>query len=667
MKDSKLKFIFASILTAFFNVSIAHADLSDVLNKEEIKTQIREELASLDVKASVDLGSTELFEGATLAGKYRYEVESSYLDQFYTRVDKWDLKSNINIGDIVDNFVELPFSFSIKNKNSFFFVRQFKSKKEALKSRPYSPLKLPLNAEKALENLVPGDFVSIPANLTVVVEAKATTATTAPVVLSANAKVYWIIDGEFTIQVFRIDQSRVRLKLIAKRESRTGISGAASLSFQFFSIKVVDKQVDRLFDRDLVEMGYQKNPGSQFIVDYVFDLSDKDARDAYDQILSSTYKFKNYSVLKKLDKNDSLQNKFISTYEKAEKLFEKDKNLPPSERRTSRIFKGFNDYEGYTKNIKLGLILTHYKKDKTFTENNISYLDKNNNKHEFFYPTFSKYIETENGKWIFELKDQSYQNYFGLIPTINKNEKSEKNPDFGLTFDRRDRRFRPSEQKAVKKFMLGQIPAQFEDQLDLSEWHNKGSKTDSKVYFQLILKSQGFAFLRNYEQKELEERLLKYAKDKSKFKIFNDTVNNTKWDQVKDFFSFNMPILQQDLKKTAKKIYDILNTTKNNPEELLSKLVKLNDNRVFEKLGVGFLISLLPPEQLKDLIYLKINITAKNVKAVTYEFGKLNHRVLYDELEKVQSRIATRTYDLRVTPEDYEMEELSEQTLTENE
>ncbi len=317
MKQFNLKLTLASVLTNLILLTSANAGLGDFLERSEIRQKVREEIADLDINFSADLADVDLVSGVNLAAKYRYEVEASYMDQYYTRVDKWDLKTGVNVGDIVDNFIEAPFSFSINRENSIIFVRQFPSKKEALKALPYSPKKLPLSGKAALKNLEVGDFVSIPANLNVAVEARASTTMVAPVVLNANAGVYWVISGEFIIQVFKVDETHVRLKLISRRGYDRGTSAGAGLSFKLFGIRVLDKQIDRLFDRDLIQLGYAINPGSQFIVDYVFDLSNEDSEAAYDQILKTTLKFNDLVVMNKLDAASELKDKLISSFEKA--------------------------------------------------------------------------------------------------------------------------------------------------------------------------------------------------------------------------------------------------------------------------------------------------------------------------------------------------------------
>ena len=653
MKNLNSYFILALILTTIFSLE-AHAGLSDYLEKKDIQGKFQKEIANLDIDFTADLVDLDLVSGLNLSAKYKYDVEASYQDQYYTRVDKWDLKTSVNVGDIVDNFVELPFSFSMNRENSVFFVRQFKQKKEAIKALPYTPKKLPLTAELALKNLEAGDFVSIPANLNIAIEARANTATTTPVVLSANAGVYYVLTGEFIVQVFKIDEFHVRLKIISTRGYNRGVNGGAGLSFKLFGLRIIDRQIDRLFDRDLVQLGYVINPGAQFIADYIFNLKDEETKDAYDQILKTTLKFKDVVVINKLDDASELKDKLISSFEKAEKIFEADKKKEPKDRRISRIFKGFNDFKGNTKKIKLALLLTSFSKDNAYAENKITFIDKNENNLEFFYPTYSKYIETKFGKWIFDLKDQSFQNNFGLIPRLNAEDTKTKNPDFGLSFERRDKLFSSIEQRIVEKFMTGQIPTEVGKKVNLEEWKSGVDKTDSRIFFQLIVKAQGFDYLKNISEEELTQKLVSYALEKKKLHVLDNS--ETPWSHLKDFLFIEKFIKDARLKDLGHELFNILKNEENNSEIMLKNLVKLNDHGIFDKIGVGFLISLLPKDQLQDLIYLKIEMSAKKLKSVAYEFGRLNYRALYKELTEVQSRISNRSYDLRVTDLDHDME-----------
>ena len=642
----------------------AHAGLklSDLLDRKEMQKKIRETIADQDISINAGLGDVDLAEGINIGNKYRYNVEASYINKFYTRIDKWDTNLGVNVGDVVKDLVDVPFSFTVNRSSSFFFVRQFPKKVDAMKALPYGPNKLPLNAKLALKNLRPGDFVSIPANLSVAVGLSASTSMFTPVVISANAGTQFVLSGEYTIQVFKIDDTHVRLKLLTKRGRDSSASGGIGASFQIFGIHVLDHQIDRLFERDLVQYGISYNPGAQFITDYVFDLKDKEAQEAYDQILSSTLKFKDLIVADMTNPKD-LQDKLISTYEKADELFAADEKLPPKDRRVQRIFKGFSDYAGHTRHIKLSFFVTSYSKDRTFTESKVTFVDKNEKDLQFYYPTYSKYIESHLGKWFFDLKDQNFQNNFALIPRAQDEDAKKRDPDLGLTFERKDRYFTTYEQKCVERFMLSQIPVELAKNIDLSQWKDGKKKMDSRIFFQLILKSQGFPYLKQYTAAELRTRIIEYIDRVRKFHFIDDgTVEDPQLTKLKDFLLLNHFIEKKMLLRLADQLANILlNST--NSEEMTKKLVELNEGGVFDKIGVGFLISLLPQDKLQDLVYLKLDMIGKDLKAVEIEYGTLNYRALYKELTEVQSRLSNRSYDLRLSDEDRNMEDIDSDSL----
>lgn len=639
MVNNKLRTAFF-LLLSFLLAYSANAGIEDFFDKEIVKEKIHKKISNLDVNFSTGLGNLDIFEGANIAAKYRFDVEASYQDHFYTRVDRWDLKAKINVGDVIEDTINLPFSFSINRKSSFVFVRQFKDKKEAIKATPYTPKKLPLNAELALRNLSVGDFVSIPANLNIVAEENASSATVAPVILSATAKIFYLLSGEFNIQVYKIDESHVRLKMITSRGYSSGASSGGEISFKFFGIKVIDNQLDHLFDRDLVKLDRTISPGARFIVDYIFDLNNEEAKEAYNQILNSTFKFKDVVVLNKLRKAGELKDKLISSYEKAEKLFAEDSKLPINERRVSRIFKGFDNSTEKSKKLKIALLLASFKKERAYTENNITFIDKNEKNLDFLYPTSTKYTESKLGRWIFDLKDQSFQTKFGLIPRLPNGAKNFKNPDYGLAFERRDKYFSENEQMYVGKFIIDQIPEKISMDINFGEWVNGKIKTDARIFLQLILKADGFDYLKEYSKEEIKKRLIAYIYQKG---IFDE--NNQSFTKAKK------------INKLAEAIFQALQNEENDKQEMTKNIVKLNEHDLFEKIGTGFLISLLPEDQLKELIYLKIEMIAPKVAPLYFEFGTLKYKALLNELNIIHSRIANRTYDLRVTNQDLEMEE----------
>src|SRR5690606_39223889 len=63
------------------------SELKSSLEPAKIEQKIKDKITSLDIGFDLDLIDLDLFDGAGLAAKYRYEVEPSYHGDWYTRVD----------------------------------------------------------------------------------------------------------------------------------------------------------------------------------------------------------------------------------------------------------------------------------------------------------------------------------------------------------------------------------------------------------------------------------------------------------------------------------------------------------------------------------------------------------------------------------------------------
>lgn len=694
------------ILGMFISISVNAAEMQDLIERKEIQTKIEKEILKMDIGFNIDIFSADIIEGINLSSKYRYVVEPSYQDKYYTRIDKWDLNTNISPGTILKDVVEIPFSFGVNRNNSFIFVRQFQSKTKSIDAIPYTPAKLPITANRALK-LATGDFVAIPANLNLAVGVGASAAQASPIVmLNAGINSFFVVSGEFTIQVFKLDDTHVRLKLISSRSQNVGATASfkAEIDVAGFRIfrddptdgssssesgvggqleKQLDKQigkqavrfVDRLIDRDFLDFGINYTPGASFIADYIFDLSDEESKAAYNQILSSAYKLKEILVFDNFFSGSNLKDKLLMTTELADKLSDRYKNEPYDKRKVTRIFKGFNNYKSFGRHIKLGVLFASYQHNTTYVENKITFIDKNEQSIEFFYPTFSKYFENNLGKWIFNIKDQSNKVYFGLIPRRNSENVDYKNPDLGLTYERKDKTLTRLEHKKIGKFIANQLPLSFIRELKLDNWRNGSKKLDSRIYFQVVLKSQGFNFLRTYSKNELTSRLIEYLKNKKLIHVIvdpnsmdtglevnnneNATDNTLTDDKIKfELIDLDRYVENSQVKMISSVLYNALHGENRVSEETLVRLLKLNEIPLFSNVGMGFLISLLPEDSLEDFIYINLDMIAKDVDPIKAELGVLNYKALYNEINTLQSRLSNRSYDLRVSKDDLEIGEM---------
>ena len=154
------------------------------------KPTIWDRIGKLDLSFGVRLFRFDIADGFQIAAKYKYEAEPSYIENLHTRVDRWEITTGFDAGDLLD---DLPIFLSLNRKAEITFVRHFKDKKKAITIKPYTPLRLPLTAERALEKVEVGDFVSIPVRLNLATGLYVSTSGT----LDAGARVYKFVAGRF--------------------------------------------------------------------------------------------------------------------------------------------------------------------------------------------------------------------------------------------------------------------------------------------------------------------------------------------------------------------------------------------------------------------------------------------------------------------------------------
>jgi hypothetical protein len=627
-----------SILLIALLLSVnSQAKLSDILTEAKVQENIRDYVAERVITANVNLFDLNLFEGIGISSRYRYQIEPSYKSEFHTRIDKWSISAAIRPGDILPGEVS-PLFINFNKGSEVYFVRQFKSKINAAKAIPYNLKHLPLTAKKAINNLKVGDFVSFPSKLAVAIGAKLTSLT-APVNVSADR--FHIITGEFIVQVFKQKDNKVRLKLIAQKSYGKGTSTGAKASYSLFSINVLDKQIEKIVSTDLIRFGFKKEDGHQFIIDYIFDLNDVKASEAYNQILSSTYKFRDLKIFRKNINAEGIANQLISSYEKAETLQKED--IKKEQKRVERVFKGFNHYNRAEESFKFGLFLINYNKNEIFTGNNLTYENEYGERLDFYYPNFSYTKDRKLGLGFAAKKEYLRQSTFGLVPTDEEGV-SESYADFGFTLDIRDEIFRSKEQKRVLNLFQSTIPKVIFDEIDWDIWKGGKKKSSARAYLQFIIKGNAFDSLRGMSFEEIHNRLIKFEKNRrenggasvlSFAKNFIETI------------TLSFPANKVKLRNLAVKIYYIINDDIKGREKI-DRIMELRNNLLFEDFGFQFLISLLDQKELHKLIYFKLSLFADEITPVEYSFGERNYTKLYTELDYILNAIQNRSFDLRI-------------------
>jgi|GEM_PF-3706427 len=408
-------------------------EVFDELKWENIKGKIHEEIINLDVDWDIKLFSLDITDGIGLAAKYKWGLEPSYKDGYFTRIDSYRLEGDIKVGDMIKDSVDgfFPFYMNLSSDSEIIFARHFKEQMKAASALPYNPLKLPIRADLARE-MEPGTFVSMPAKLKVVVGASAGYSN----VVSVNGNGYYLLSGEFRINFLKVDEDRIRVKLIGMRRKGSGASASVKYGFNLFGIKILDKQVNNLLGTKLFRIAKNKIKGENFSVDYVFNLADEEASEAYDKFLNANLKFKVLPTTNSAEVDDDLADSFYSNLVMAENIAQEDLGKKRKDRRVQRVFKASNFFEQDNFNVKIGIKILSFGWGKNYVENRLAFYDEQNRIERFFMPVFNTY---DNQDFLFELfKEKENKNTYLLLNT-DDDWNVEKMDTLAFTWNKRDK------------------------------------------------------------------------------------------------------------------------------------------------------------------------------------------------------------------------------------
>ena len=287
---------------------LAHTSVfaQSFLVEENPKGWLWDRITSTDLDFDVEVFNQDFFESIALSVEYDYQIESSHKEGFFSRLDKFKVEVDVNPGntDMIAG-LDSPLYLQLKRENEIVFIRQFKKKWDAVKALPYSPLKLPYNAKQAIKRLVPGDFVALPSTMSFV--AGAGWEWGVDDVVESNAGLYYLVQGQFLIHIFRLKDNKVRLKLIATAAREGGARAEFKTDLEIFGLSLVDGLIKSITKFDL-EFNAGKGSGGQLLLDYIFDLNDTKAAKAYDKILSARNKFKDLSLVRDSIGNHNIEN-----------------------------------------------------------------------------------------------------------------------------------------------------------------------------------------------------------------------------------------------------------------------------------------------------------------------------------------------------------------------
>jgi hypothetical protein len=639
MKLLSATFLFILSLNASAGFDfLTHSGFVEFIDKQIEKQSVSADLGILDFQNPG---------GFSQSSKASAKSEPSYVNGYYTRMDEITLNTGINISKFLDTN-QIPFGFNMSHNANILFARQFKSQWDSIKARPYNIIEnFPINADKAKNNLKTGDFVSFHSALNFVVSKGFYAYYNAG--LSASASAYTLISGDFLINIYKISENKIRVKFIATTGdgSGLGVNGGYHCPLRAVGFELANRRIVDWVNFDL-NAGGSMGHSNVFLIDFIFNLDDPKAATAYTNLISSKAVFRDVSILNPLQSDDTLAEKLLTDMSEVENLVKEDRSLPVSERRVDLVFEGANAADADSTSINFGFKLLHFSLGQNFIRNRISNVDRFDSKKKFLFDVFSK--------------SHRYDALYDLVggeEIINSNllltAKDDWSPDqfYALSLSKEVRavNFSKKDLQNLQTHVAAVLPKIQYEKIDWKNWQfPTGSLLNASFKHTIFFYREAINQMQTHDPKVLKDLLTKYLVERPRVSCTPHLRKNYGLSEDSDiFYTRNswLSLFDDDIEAIAKS----LAITFNPNESTLNRynaFLKVKDFPLFIERGAGFLLSLLPQDNIQNLIGYELTLSAKDVEAVSFKLGEIDHENLYKSLLYIQSIINNRSFDLRL-------------------
>lgn len=586
----------------------------------------------------------------------------------YVRIDR--LKFGMEC-PVARPSTSIPIGIRVGTENELYSFRYYQDRVSALKDTPFVMENLPVNAEKALK-MKEGEMMVIPSNLSLQLSGKI------PIPLSyisLNIGANVIVSGEFRIQVLRLIKDKVRVRITLERSQ--GASASVTLSppkYSILSVPVVGDAIGGVVDLldssalgvvgdithglvrgvldtslipDILRVGLEGKRGDFFEFDYIFDLTNEDAKKAYDKLLSPKTLVKDVgpkifstSTVKKGKKEETeeadLGNKEcfknderLSDLSTIQQLVSEDASK--TNKRIEQLFRSEDDYSKTSAGVSANILLASGSFSGNYGLHQLTYTPAD--KSDKLKLALSHAGWKGGGTLLFGLLSESWkQNNMILSHMDEKNKEQIAAPmAIGISVSRTDNLLTSRDWNNFKNHVMRNIPKSVRDDL-VSEITKKFGSTDlSKmtrdvnIDFQIILNEKGLEYFSSMTFNEFNKKVDEYLSSES---TLLDSVSPHLLDRellYKVFVGKNKD--QEDLTNIDDKV---------SGEDRIKKVSELRNSLPYQLFGMGLISSILPKEKTTDYLHMFLNIKGLKLldgkKNFHYEFGNSNNKDLFKSM-----------------------------------
>ncbi len=599
---------------------------------------IAEQLANLGPSAELELVDLELFPGGSVVAGYEYEVEPSYTNGYYARTDRWQIstraipRSEINLAEGL-NF---RIGAGGQHQTEATFVRFFQDACVAETARPYSPRRIPLRATQAIgPRFNVGDYFILRSSLGFTVGADILQLFgSTPVGIGADAR--FLAEGSYQVHVVRLDQNRVRLKIIARRgrEARGSVFVGVQ-KFEVFGLAQVGRGVRQLVDPKPVEITLRRGDARIFLVDYVLDLRDPAVADAYNKILLEAREFQSLRLAAPFRNDVELEKNLVLDLSPLDRIFRADyeanqvgrirRNLRTSSRHSTSGWE-----------IELGNRLFGFDWDVNGSTAQMALRQPDHSLDRYLMRSWET---TSEGHFLFSWSKTEKERAIQGVFSADERYQDLEPVNLVMRFGRRDNRFSHGEFLALKRELHKALPTPVYEAIPWNTWAQREGRlaTNFGLRCELVLSPEALDGAPQLSKDEVARLFDSHLRSKglTPDDFYRD--DSDRRTSAEDRYQRALNIVAN----TFSQAFD----RRRNDRQRLESFFELRRNKLFEQAGFSFLMA-LRPDQARAWFRVDVNLSS-NEHRLDFAWGDQQLSDLYKKLLTVKAALEDDALDLR--------------------
>lgn len=605
-------------------------------SKEKVKvngevkeiTRLEKELNRYKVSINIDSDFSFLNDSGNLLVGYKLLVRPTLVYGEQQRLDIYTVNLGLRDGLFAGAQLQVTFARVFKGDNA---------KLRAILAAPLWLSKVPRNADEINEKMESGHIVRVELFSRVGYGKDKSFSDGV-----ANVGLGYAREATFLADIYKHSATQVRTRFLGiknRGQLTLGIHAKSTgLDLSGVPSKIKDlATVGAELSISLSDLLFYDYPIDTLMTDYFFKTSDKNAKDALDEIFSSISKLGFVALFNPMQNDEDLGAKLLSYASKAQKLVDEDSDLPLNQKRVHAFFRG--RMTSSVVNFLLGAKMSGLLGARVTTGSYSTFVRnfKGKNQVEYFIlENASDYVNTNS---LFS-RNQYFKNFnIDLLLSADKDKNPNEFLDIVVKTHVGDKNFSKRNVKEINELIKRSIPKELDNNNSTNDFVLMQDQSNASLKLQVNYGINGFLTMQKLTKNEIVSKLWNFLENHPERYLMQIDTPHAEGDSKENLTSF--------VERMSYALYDGFNAP--SKKDRLQAFRWLKNNKVFQNwVSTEFLPTLIPTKDLNEQMQVKLEYSSDAVPLKTLKLGKNNITQIYEAVEFMRNTVNDRSLELRV-------------------